>query len=106
EAGDYADQAKSSLDVKRYGDDTKAKQFYTAGKLPPARIDRRAARYAAKQFLSDLQRVWYVHETGTPPPFPYPITILGHAHMRNAPHAEAALQLIRERGRNGDNSRS
>lgn len=85
EAGDYVDQAIASLEQKRYGDDTTAKKFYLDGKLPPARIDIRSCRYAAKLFLAHLHQVWWKHEFGKDPakpyPLPYAIAHLGHAHV-------------------------
>jgi hypothetical protein len=48
--------------------------------LPPAHIHARARRYAAKLFLAHLHGVWYQVEFDRPPPLPYPIQILGHAH--------------------------
>lgn len=47
--------------------------------LPPAHIDRRAARYATKMFLSHWWFVAYVDHYATEPPLPYPVAILGHA---------------------------
>jgi len=89
EAGDYADQAAAALKEKDYGKDTKALTFYAAGKLPPAHIDRRAARYAAKLFLAHLHEVWWRHEHGTAPPYPYPmpyaVAHMGHGHKINPP---------------------
>lgn len=90
EAGAYADQAANALTVKKFGDDTKAKTFYTAGKLPPGHIDRRAARYAVKLWLAHLHEVWWRHEFGSDPskpyPTPYAIAHLGHAHKIAPPH--------------------
>lgn len=48
--------------------------------LPPARIHRRAARYAVKLFLAHLHHVWYKIEFKKDPPLPYAIEHLGHAH--------------------------
>jgi hypothetical protein len=76
---EFADQARISLETKRYGDDTKAKACYLEGKLPPARIHLRAERYAVKLFLSHLHEVWYRHHYNTAPPKPYPIAHLQHA---------------------------
>lgn len=62
------------------------RSHYRAGRLPPGRLDLRATRFAVKQFLSDLHAVWFQHEFNVPPPKPYPIAILNHAHERIAPH--------------------
>jgi len=90
EAGAYADQAAHALTVKRFGDETVAKTFYAAGKLPPGHIDRRACRYSAKLFIAALHEVWWKHEYGTDPakpyPLPYAIAHLGHAHVIPPPH--------------------
>jgi hypothetical protein len=80
EAGDYAELASLALTTKKYGDTTDAKKHYEAGRLPPARVHMRAARYAVKMFLSHLHHVWHEHETGSPPPKPFVIEHLGHAH--------------------------
>lgn len=50
--------------------------------LHPGHINDRARRYAVKQFLADLHGEWYRREFGREPPLPYPIGILGHAHLR------------------------
>lgn len=80
EAGDYADQAKQALTEKKFGEDTAAIAMYKQGKLPLARIDRRAARWACKLFLSHMHQVWWAiehgHDTNRPYPKPY-----AHAHL-------------------------
>lgn len=53
--------------------------------LPPGQIDMRARRWAVKLFLSHLQHRWWEQEIGTPPPPPYAIAILGHAHYLPPP---------------------
>lgn len=65
------------------GDLAKIKRADGAGvrMLPPAQIDARARRYAVKLFLSHLHEVWYTEHFKQPPPLPYPIAILGHAHI-------------------------
>jgi hypothetical protein len=80
-AGDFADQAKRAITEKKYGEDTSAKKYYEQGQLPPAHIHARARRYAVKQFLADYHAECYFRHYGAPPPFPYPISILGHAHL-------------------------
>lgn len=79
EAGDYREQAEKALTVKKYGADTKARSFYEAGKLPPGHLDRRAARYAAKMFVSHLHYVWWqIEQADTPYPLLYSHAHLGH----------------------------
>ena len=80
EAGMFADQAAQALATKKWRDDTQAKAHYDAGKLPPGRIHSRAKRYATKLFLSHLHHTMYEDHFGTPPPKPYVVTHLGHAH--------------------------
>jgi len=82
ERGDMAAQAAVYLAAKKFGKETESFKHYTAGRLPPAQIDARAQRYAVKQFLSDLHAEWYRRHFGKEPPLPYPIAILGHAHLR------------------------
>lgn len=65
---------------------TVAYKAYASGILPPGQIDNRAQRYAVKLFLSHLHEVWYEKHFGTKPPLPYPIAILGHAHIKPPQH--------------------
>lgn len=60
---------------------TEAYKHLIAGRLPPGQIDARARRYAVKLFLSHFHAVWYEQHFGTKPPLPYPIAMLGHAHL-------------------------
>lgn len=85
DAGGNAEAAAEG--AKRVAKSTEAYAHYVAGKLPPAQIDARARRYAVKLFLSHLHGAWYEKHHGTKPPLPYPIAILGHAHMIEAPRA-------------------
>lgn len=107
-AGEFSDQARKSLEVKRFGQTTDAYKWYNGtysgvrfvdGKpipvsgdegegirmLPPARIHLRAQRWAVKLFLGHLHEVWHRVEFGTEPPAPYPIAILKHAHLIKPP---------------------
>lgn len=81
ELGMFADQAAEALQRKRYGADTKARQYYEAGKLPPAHIHARARRWAIKLFLSHLWYVWYESEYKQTPPHPYVLEYLGHQSL-------------------------
>ena len=81
----YAQQAADILVAKKIGKTTDAYKAYSIGQLPPAHIHARAKRYAVKQFLADLHHEMYVKILKTEPPLPYPIAILGHAHMRQKP---------------------
>ncbi|MCL5744356.1 MAG: IS110 family transposase [Acidobacteria bacterium] len=81
EAGKFADQAARKLERFKIGKSTDAYKAYTAGKLPPAHIHARAKRWAVKLFLAHYHHVAYTLATGTAPPKPYVISILGHADM-------------------------
>jgi hypothetical protein len=80
EAGSFADQAAAALAAKNFKKDTKAREFYEKGLLPPAHIHARARRYAVKLFLSHWHEKAYEFHFGTKPPLPYPIAFGGHAH--------------------------
>ena len=89
DAGEFAEQAKTALVEKNYGKETEARKAYEQGKLPPGRLDLRARRYAVKLFLAHLHHVMYEDHYGEPPPKPYAIEHLGHAHYL-APPGEVA----------------
>jgi hypothetical protein len=86
EALAYSDQAAAKLEKYKIGKDTDAYKSYSVGKLPPAHIHARAKRYAVKLFLAHYQQVAYELHYGTKPPNPYPIAVLGHAHMIEPPN--------------------
>jgi len=67
---------------------TDAYKSYSVGKLPPGHIDARARRYAVKLFLAHLHDEYYEHHFGEPPPLPYPVAFLGHAHIKQPPHRQ------------------
>ena len=81
DAGDYASQARDTLERKNFSTDTKAITFYEKGKLPPGHIHARCKRYAVKLFLAHLHEVMYRDAYGEAPPKPYAIDQLGHAHI-------------------------
>jgi hypothetical protein len=81
ERGEYADVAAAV--VKARPTHAQAKT-YKEGKLPDGHIHSRCKRYAVKQFIADWWMEAYKQHTGKTPPLPYPIAILGHAHMRAA----------------------
>lgn len=54
--------------------------------LPPARIHARAQRYGVKLFLAHWQHVAFESRFGEPPPKPYVIEHLGHAHFIAPPN--------------------
>lgn len=88
DAGLFREQAEATLATKRIGKDTDAYKAYAQGKLPAARLELRAQRYAVKIFLSHLHHVWWRWDTGEDPPKPYVITHLQHAHYLAPPGPE------------------
>lgn len=84
ERGDYVEQAEAG--AKRVGKTTEAFQHYSEGRLPPGHLHMRAMRYAVKLWLAHLHEVWWTKATGTPPPLPYPVAHMGHAHKIDPPH--------------------
>lgn len=77
ERGEYATQARASLEGRRITD-AKLKACYEGGKLPAGRIDLRARRYAVKLFLAHYHHVAYESIFGHPPPMPYIFTENAH----------------------------
>ncbi len=88
ESGANAEAAAASLAAKRIGATTDAHKAYAAGKLPAARLELRAQRYAVKRFLSDLHAVWFWHTFKRLAPMPWVITHGGHAHYVEPPNLE------------------
>ena len=86
EAGLFADQAAASLSKKNWRADTATRKHYESGKLPPARIQLRAQRYAVKLFLAHLHHVMFVLEFSEQPPKPYILTRPDHAHFIAPPN--------------------
>lgn len=84
-AGDYADQAKASLETRKIRDKA-LRETLEAGMLPPGRIDLRARRYATKLFLAHYHHVAYETKFGEPPPKPYVIAHGGHTHYLAPPN--------------------
>jgi hypothetical protein len=86
EAGQYAERAKQILLDKKFRKDTETYAAYSVGRFPKAHIHAMARRYAVKLFLSHLHAEMHRRILGSEPPLPYPIEILGHAHMIRSPH--------------------
>ena len=83
--GAFAAQAAESLatrDIK----DKELKATYLAGFLPAGRLDLRATRYAVKLFLAHLHHVLFELRFDSPPPKPYVVEHLGHAHIIGPPN--------------------
>lgn len=75
----FKDQAEATLAAKKIRE-AETRVHYEAGKLPPGRLDLRARRYAVKLFLAHWHDIAYRAHYGRPPPKPYAIAQLGHAH--------------------------
>tara|TARA_Y100000310_G_scaffold1829_1_gene2309 strand:- start:1859 stop:2749 length:891 start_codon:yes stop_codon:yes gene_type:complete len=86
EAGLFADQAKAKLERYKIDKKTEAYKAYSKGKLPPGHIHSRAKRYAVKLFLAHYHHVSYELHHGKPPPKPFVIEHLGHAHYKAPPN--------------------
>lgn len=84
--GRFADQAAQTLAAKRFDKSTEAYKAYIEGRLPQSRIHERAKRWAVKLFLAHFHHVLYESTFGTPPPKPYVISVLGHAHIIAPPN--------------------
>jgi hypothetical protein len=82
-AGQY--RARALELAKKVGKDTEAFGHYSTGVLSPGHIDAMARRWVVKLFLAHLHGEWYTQAFGSPPPAPYPIAILGHAHIAPPP---------------------
>jgi transposase len=84
-AGRFANQAAASLRDKKIRD-PETRAVYEAGQLPAGRLDMRARRYAVKLFLAHGHHVMYEDHYGEPPPKPYALTHLEHAHFISPPN--------------------
>ena len=82
--GDYKDQADAK--AAKVGKGTEAYKAYSIGQLPPAHLHARAERYATKLFLAHWHHVAYASHFGKPPPKPYVIEHMGHAHYIAPPN--------------------
>jgi hypothetical protein len=101
ESGALAEQAARQL--PHFRKETESYKWYVQGKLPPAHIDARARRYAVKMMLAHLHGEWWTRtHDGNPPPLPYPVAFLGHAHVvPPPPMPPAAGGTTNGRGTNG-----
>jgi hypothetical protein len=85
--GDFVDQAAKALQEKSFRKDTKAKESYENGQLPPAHIHARAKRWVVKLFLSHWWTVAYtLHYGKGPETMPYVFNRLGHKHFISPPN--------------------
>jgi hypothetical protein len=67
--------------AKKVGKETEAYGWYSSGVLSPGHIDAMSRRWAVKLFLAHLHVEWFTQTFGYPPPAPYPMEHLGHAHV-------------------------
>ncbi len=81
--GDFAERAKV---YETKSADVKAK--LAEGKLPDGNIDRQACNITVKMLLSHLHAVMYWEHYKKPPPKPFAMAILGHAHEVRIPNIE------------------
>lgn len=86
EAGEFADQARATLEEKKIRDKA-TKAIYEAGKLPPGRIDLRARRIAVKVFLFHYLDVLHWYRLGKRIPPPYAVAHMGHHDEIQCPMA-------------------
>lgn len=96
EQGLYADQAAAALRAKNFGEDTKAKAAYQAGRLPDGHLDSRAIRWTAKLWLSHLYDVACRVTHGRWPVKPYAFNLEGHHDVIEPQHLDAAGLSIGE----------
>jgi hypothetical protein len=86
EAGWFKDVAAERLASNPPKKNTLAYAAYAQGKLPDARLDLRAMRYATKLFLAHYHHVAYEIEFGKPPPKPYVLEHMGHTNYLAPPN--------------------
>jgi hypothetical protein len=84
--GEFEDRARDHFELK--STDGPARKKLDAGQLPDFNLDRQAANYAAKIFLSHLHAVWYWDHFKRIPPRPFAVQHLGHAHEIRVPNTE------------------
>jgi len=83
ERGDNAERAKTFRTNSK-----EVRAVLATGKLPAGNLDRQAANYAAKIFLSHVHAIMYFDRYGKPPAKPFAIAIMGHAHEIEIPMTE------------------
>jgi hypothetical protein len=83
ERGDFAERAKT---YETRSPDQRA--VLKEGKLPAGNLDLQACNFATKIFFGHLHGVMYWHRYRAPPPKPFSIAILGHAHEIRIPNLD------------------
>lgn len=100
DSGLFAEQAAEKLRTRNITDsDLLAK--LRDGKLPDGQLDLRARRYATKLFLSHFHWVLFESTYGKPPPDPYVIAHLGHAHLLRPSNWEDGQVVIPRKDKKG-----
>lgn len=82
--GEYREIAAARLaqdKARRKPMDAGLKELLEKGTLPAAALHERSKRWAVKVFLAHWFEEAYRTHYGVEPPKPYPIAILGHAHI-------------------------
>jgi hypothetical protein len=82
--GQYREIAAARLaqdKARRKPMDAGLKELLEKGTLPAAALHERSKRWAVKVFLAHWFEEAYRTHYGVEPPKPYPIAILGHAHL-------------------------
>ncbi|MGI9301520.1 MAG: hypothetical protein ACR2RB_02275 [Gammaproteobacteria bacterium] len=79
-ANKFKTQAAEILKTKKISKITNAYKAYSKGKLPDAHVIARGRRAAVKLFLSHWHHIAFEDHYGKPPPMPYAIAHLAHAH--------------------------
>lgn len=91
----FKDQAAIALSSKKFGKETDAYKAYIVGRLPQARIHRRAVRYAVKLFLAHYHAVAYELHFGEAAPMPYILAQdNAHTHFYGPPHWNSTTREI------------
>ena len=80
--GGFAERA--AREISRYDPSTQTYGHMKEGRLSPANIDAMARRWAVKIFLSHVHHVMHWDAFDAPPPKPFAIELLGHAHVIRA----------------------
>jgi hypothetical protein len=88
DAGRLADTAADRLKrARQQKADAGLIAVFESGKLPAAALHARAKRWTVKIFLAHWHEQAYTLHYGQPPPLPYPIAHLGHAHRIEPPRS-------------------
>lgn len=100
----YVCFGRNKVTPKSYGADTKAREFYQQGLIPPGHLHMRCLRWTSKIFLSHLHHAMYVDFYKKEPPIPYAFAKCegDHRHfieLPNWPNVESGSSLAELYGR-------